>query len=522
MRDIISLCLRPGSYICVSKYVNALQLNWETGAFVTMQSAGQPAVSAEDIGDAILFRAGRPVAALVLFPGAKVAPERYAGLCERLVAETRGELLVVAARFYKNFPNPLQCKSRILIAVRLLADMGYADAAQRVFLAGHSFGGIMAPKHVHGMGLAGLILLASYPTTSRLQHASLADYAAPALVLGGERDAYTGINFIARESRLIAQLEKKERGLAAGKPVIVLRGINHMQFADGIALPGDFAPEQSLEDAHGVMCHTMICFMRAHGRFLSGDAGAARAFLEKSVLETRALLSPYLAAWDDTADYFLELQKQVAPLAAHVIHAATRLYCGKMNKYRFIFDKSSVKKTGRGAEVYAPIYFERRSRFIDASRNAYLSVEYAACKFRARDSVAAAAGEPAGGGVLNCAELNASIIKRALFLITDTAMKERLARRYGALAAWSYESASDELKHTVTYGPFTIVSHRTPSGGAWLSCPFSFCKSGDRWMIETAELQTPVDFSLQRYAGAHYHKLISPLRVIEWATLFGL
>jgi hypothetical protein len=489
---------------------------------MTAHSEGRPAVSSQDTGDAILFRAGRPVAALVLLPGAKVAPERYACLCERLVSETRGELLVVAARFYKNIPNPLQCTSRISIAVRLLADMGYADAAQRVFLAGHSFGGIMAPKHVTRMGLAGLILLASYPTTSLLQHASPADYAAPALVLGGELDAYTGINFIAREARLIAQLEKKERGRAACKPVIVLRGVNHMQFADGVPHPGDFAPEQSLEDAHGLICQAMICFMRAHGCFLSGDAGAARAFLEKSVLETRALLSPYLKTWDDTADYFLELQKQVAPLANHVIHAATRLYCGKMDKYRFIFDKSSAKKTSRGVEVYAPIYFERRARFVDASWNQYLSVDYAACKFRSRDSVAAAAGEAAGGGGLNCAELNASIIKRALFLITDAAMKERLEKLYGALAAWSYESASDELKNTVTYGPFTIVSRRTPSGGAWLSSPFSFCKSGDRWMIETAELQTPVGFALQRYAGAHYHKLISPLRVIEWATLFGL
>ena len=81
---------------------------------MTALSINQVTVSSEDIGDAILFRAGKPVAALVLFPGAKVAPERYASLCEKLVVETRGEVLVVVGRFFKNFPNPLQGKSRIL------------------------------------------------------------------------------------------------------------------------------------------------------------------------------------------------------------------------------------------------------------------------------------------------------------------------------------------------------------------------------------------------------------------------
>ena len=492
---------------------------------MTALSINQVTVSSEDIGDAILFRAGKPVAALVLFPGAKVAPERYASLCEKLVVETRGEVLVVVGRFFKNFPNPLQGKSRILIAVKALEKMGYKDAAQRVFLAGHSFGGIMAKKYVPSMKLGGLILLASYINHSLSKNATLKEYAAPVMTLGGELDAYTGLNYIARESRLIIELENKEKGLVCRKPVILLRGINHMQFADGIPLADEFEPERSLEEAHGSICNAMVAFMRAHSRFLGGDAGAARAFLEMSVKETRMLLSPYLTAWDAAPDFFLELQKAVAPLAHNAwnaLNTATRLYCGKIDKYRFILDKSSVSKTDKGLEVYAPIYFERRNDFRDISRNNYLSLEYAACKFRSQDSIAAAAGASPAGKALNCAELNAAIIGKALALITDAAMKARFEMRYGAIDAWKYESRSDELKHTVIYGPFTIVSHRKPSGAAWLSCAFSFHKSGDSWRIGTAELLTPADYALQRYAGAHYNKLISPLRIIEWATIFGL
>ena len=492
---------------------------------MTTQSAHLHALSIEDTGDAILYRSGKPVAALVLFPGAKVAPERYAGLCEKLVVETKGELLVVACRFFKNFPNPLQGKSRILIAVKALEKMGYADAAQRVFLAGHSFGGILAKKYVPLMRLGGLLLLASYINHSRSKKTTLRQYAAPVLTLGGELDAYMGMNYLARESRLLIELEDRETCPVYRKPVILLRGINHMQFADGAPLAGEFEPARSLEQAHEAICRTMVDFMRAQSPFLSGDAGAARAFLEKSVMETRMLVSPYLAAWDATPDFFLELQKVAAPLAHNAwnkLHTATRLYCGKIDKYRFILDKSSLRKTGRGLEVYAPIYFERRIGLRDISRNNYLSLEYAACKFRSQESLAAAAGASPGGKALNCAELNAAIIGKALLLIEDAHVKARLEMRYGALDAWKYESTSDALKDTVIYGPFTIVSHRKATGSAWLSGAFSFFKSGDGWRIETAELLTPADFALQRYAGAHYTKLISPLRIIEWATIFGL
>ena len=180
-----------------------------TGLSSGTKGAEIGAVSADvtDTSKSIHVLAGQPKTLLVVFPGAYVPSEKYTDLAKQIVATSNGSIGVFIPHFTANFANPLQAGPAVQEAIDYVSKQGVAKAASRVFIAGHSQGGIAANDMPLSYHLGGLILLGSYLPHTAVIGKQLKTYSAPVLTLGGELDGLTGINYLAREYATMADLQ---------------------------------------------------------------------------------------------------------------------------------------------------------------------------------------------------------------------------------------------------------------------------------------------------------------------------
>jgi hypothetical protein len=498
-------------------------------------AAWASSVSKTIVGDLTVYSSGQPEQVLVLFPGAFIAPERYQGLAEALVNASHGQVEVAVAQFSGGFANPIQATGRIDQAMALLAKQGYSDVAARTFVGGHSAGGIAGHPAVFSKKLGGLVLLGSYLPHSAVFGASLTTYERPVLTLGGELDGLTGVNYLARDSRALGLLAERDSAVVATKPVIVIRGSSHMQFADGGMLAGDMKPEKDINLTHSEAADIILNFMAANSTLSAPSVReSASASLVAQVAATKLLLQPLLTAWDKTDSVCKNSQRLVAPLASdgwNQLGIVTRVYDRQSQILRFIADKSAVRILKSGMEsslthqIEIPVYVENPPDPLDISTDHYLASPVLACKMRTLPSIAKETGlTPRTDDAKACAELNVIAIREALALLDGTPFKDRLTQKFGDPTSWNatHEPSGDDLD-AWRYGPITVRSESKASGQSWVSGKFAWTKTSSvSWQLDTVELITGTDVFFKPFAGAHYCKIISPLKVVEWATLIGL
>ena len=487
------------------------------------------------VGDLIVYSAGQPENILVLFPGAFINPERYQGLAEALVDASHGQIEVAVAQFSGGFANPIQATGRIDQAMALMAKQGYSDVAARTFVGGHSAGGIAGHPAVTSKKLGGLVLLGSYLPHSAVFGASLTTYERPVLTLGGELDGLTGVNYLARDSRALDLLAERDSAVVATKPVIVIRGSSHMQFADGGLLEGDFKPEKDINLTHSEAADIIRNFIAANSMsFAPSVRESAAASLVAQVAATKLLLRPLLAAWNETESVCKNSQMLVAPLASggwNQLGIVTRVYDRQSQILRFIADKSAVRSVKPGTEsalthqIEIPVYVENPPDPLDVSSDHYLASPVLACKMRTLPSIAKETGlTPRTDAAKACAELNVIAIREALALLDGTPFKDRLTQKFGDPDTWTVEhEPTGETVDSWRYGPITVRSESKSSGQGWVAGKFAWTKTSSvSWELDTVELITGTDIFFKPFAGAHYCKIIAPLKVVEWATLIGL
>lgn len=130
------------------------------------------------------------------------------------------------------------------------------------FLSGHSLGGVVAHVVASQYNFIGLILFGSY-----LNHEgndNLINYPGAVLTLAGELDGLTRVTRIASEYLeflQIAQVNGSEYAVGT-KPVVILPGVTHSQFASNITIKGDLiCAEVTLEEAHKSMGTIVSAFI---------------------------------------------------------------------------------------------------------------------------------------------------------------------------------------------------------------------------------------------------------------------
>ncbi len=515
----------------------ALTLSLSTGLNACKTTASNtkstevPAVLT-DTSSSLRIMSGDPHTILVIFGGAYLKPTAYTDLAQKIVASSGGSVGVFIPHFLGDFSNPLQSDGAVNEAVKYLKERNVEQPTNHVFLAGHSAGGIFAADAPLRFKLPGLILLASYLPRTAIIGKNLSDYQRPVLTLGGELDGLTGINYMAREHGVMQKLAESDSAATVDKPVVVLRGVKHSQFADGMPADGDVLDGAvDLDDAHTLIAKSVVDFIAAQsadGAVASVTKADGAAAIKQAVASTKQLLQPYFSSEVALTNLCQVTQKEAFSLdddGWSKVDFDVKTYASLISQPAFIFDKSSVTKVEGRIKLHIPMSLDQERNITDISRDRYLSPRSVACKMRSQEAFVAESGLKSSAPPANCAQMNQKIIASAISLITDERQIERFRERFGNPAKWDLDQETKDTENLVRYGPLQIKSSRKSTGQQFVASGFRFERDGDKkdkWTLETAELQTGRTAIIPQFAGANYCKLIPPERVIEWATLFGL
>lgn len=464
--------------------------------------------------------------ALVLFPGAFVEKSQYLDIAKVIVEESNDDVSVYIAACLGDVANQIEARLYVQKVVKLMEEAGGTDARARIFLAGHSQGGIAVYGLPPSMNLGGLIMLGSYLPRTVVIGQSLADYKKPVLTLGGDRDGLTGLNYIAREALTAEELAAKDPNVVVQKPVILLPGVSHMQFADGSIRAGDLPAELETAKAHQLIARRIVNFMQIHAPESDYTQRLALNAQRKDVAATLQVLNPYRVTKGVEADWCERIQVRSSGLDADAFKQVdfdTKVYRGLIGQAQFILDKAKVSAEGERYRLHLPVFINEIPGPLDVSKDHALSPESMWCKMRTPEALAEETAQQAADVTPpECAELNRWVIEETLSLLTPLA-KARLENKYGAVKNWEQTTSTEAGVDLLTYGPFAIKSKAVSTGQNWIAGDFGLKKLKDEiWELKTVHMKTNRDVLIPAFAGAHYCKVISPGRVVEWATLFGL
>ena len=439
---------------------------------------------------------------VVIFPGGRLVPEQYESLAVAIDHASQGRIAVLAARFSANLPNPLEADARIQSAMELLKEAGISHPASSIFLAGHSDGGIMGHGPAAKKRLAGLILLGSYIPSAVVLGGSLAEYALPVLMMIGDRDGHTGVNFLARE---LIQLPVSTATWE--KPVLLLRGANHLQMADGSQVPEDLAPYEKLNDVHAQVAQNIVDFIDAQSKEKSLRSASARDRLAVQQSAAKSFLFPFIETWTRHEN----LCASAINFADTMVTSRPLLFKQRRDFPAFLAAKPIIER-GDGDVFYGqiPTYVEPTLDPFDISLNRYVAPPAIACKYSTTNRIAEDISFI--GPDDHCAALNIKAVTEALSAMEASPLGGAYqSLRLGFIDfTWSKgeKAVSESLWHL---GPITLISRRASGLLQWLSSPVIWKRShSDRWHLEVSHW-TSND-------GISHCKMIAPLKIVEWAT----
>jgi hypothetical protein len=493
----------------------------------TVNAATTTAISVTNASDQIIVTGPKPEAALVLIGGALVKAEQYVKLAETIATTSAGKIAVFIPHFIGDIAAPVFTHSKIDTAIDFLTAHGVSEPEKHIFTAGHSHGGIAVHEAPVSMNLGGLIMFASYLPRTLGSNDSIANYPKPILTIGAELDGLTGVNYIARDFISVANQVTKEAAIARQKPIVVIRGMNHMQFADGEEHSGDSIPVSiSLDEAHQQIANLVVNFIADQAKISDVDGSAARKSLDQAVAATAELLHPYISSDANLGDLCAEMQKEAVQLEEATwdqIKIESKIYRHGWPDALFILDKSKVKKTDKGYELHLPVLIDDGINPVDLSKDHSVAPRSILCKMRTGSMLARETASSVKTPDRSCAELNQTIIADAIRSVTDAQQRARIMDKFGDPSSWQLSTTSSDEVDIVDYGPFHIRSNRQSTGQGWVGSKFEFGPIADgKWQLETAELHTADDIRFKLFAGAFYCKVIPPMRIVEWATLFSL
>ncbi|MEN9834936.1 MAG: hypothetical protein RL011_1129 [Pseudomonadota bacterium] len=427
---------------------------------------------------------------LLIFPGGKVEPDAYQDLATAVFRASEGKVSVIAAKFSYNLPNPLQAPKRITDTLKRLSDIGLKDGAKHLYLVGHSDGGIMGHAEATKAELGGLVLLGSYIPNAVIFGGQLREYPLPTLMMIGERDGHTPINFLAREL-----LHLKPGTKVWEKAVLFLPGANHMQFADGSAVAEDLPPTADLAATQQQVAQDIVDFISSQQE----PASSARNRLMERLSATKHALLPFLSTWQSHETVCAEAQ--TAGLGSeHGLSAVSKVYDRHTEFPLFLASQPQLLSVpSGGSQITVPTYLENPPAPFDISLNRYLAPQSVGCKLVEMSQQ-------------SCAAANVAAISKALAALRSNSLGSEAAKILGDDLTWMPAQSSLDQSSEVWRGEaLTVTSRRVANLAEWVGTPISWLRDGNTWRLSTAEW-TNND-------GTRYCKIVSPLRIVEWATV---
>lgn len=473
--------------------------------------------------------------ALVFIQGAQITPEQYVPLFKAVQeATTSYSVWVGIPQFFADIADPLTIAKdvdKILSAMR-----AEGMSSESLFLAGHSLGGAVVQgyvagnsKNVHGQILMGATLLRKYRNET---------YPVPTLTMGGELD---GLNRVTRimEEYFHRMLHPSSSALVDLFPVIVIKGMNHFEFASG-SMPfsvkeRDLKAEISFDQAYSIVATYVAAFISAR----LGNS-TAEGILRQAVQSTGKFVAPMVDAYSLEGSYHFkppcydnptssacQVGSPFMPTAASIVGGLKEGMIEDQDEFHpfsqvpghlpHILNNCSVPSTS--CVLHTTTVSDNIYEIGDKLDTGFFSnsASEIRAKFKSRQVMWTAAGyhnvdfnSTDGPAVSLCRAVNQHTYTSALNTLQST--------------------AGGTLSRFLAYGvPMVMVKDRGPfnAGPLFITNHLEYTKAknstgGDIIEVSSATLVTPDNYFVQAVAGMHYCKLLSPARVLEWVYVDGL
>ncbi|XP_033635012.1 uncharacterized protein LOC117296280 [Asterias rubens] len=442
-------------------------------------------------------------ACLIIIPGAEISGGRYKPLAEAIQASSPLQLWIgITSGYRRDTPNPLELTTAIDLALSDLRAAGMGIFVP-VFMAGHSLGGVFGQDYAasNANRVAGILLWGSYLTGA---NRDLASYPVPVAQISGELDGLTRVTrFIDTYSEMEA-LEKTTPGSNLRKPVIILEGLNHGQFASGDMPPNvvtnDIKSNLTFAQAHDLIGRVSSDFITIT---LEAELNATGRVL-KAVEDTGIFLEPLMEAKTVEADgsWISRGQEAIINVPSDLAKRLVVKCDPYTNQRDFAQSKPSVTKESTGIVTTKAKSKANAPRNLgDVSLTPNSAFEIAA-KMKRQEAVNEILGGPRYNDTVTCKEINMMALKWAEGVASSAALSR-------------YATQGRQMKFNSDIATFT--------GSSWLDekLRLTYNTNGDV-VVTSVSLLTSVSFPFQSIAGMQYCKLLSPYRALEWIYVDSL
>lgn len=476
-----------------------------------------------------------PEIAIILLQGAEIPCDRYIPLASKIQSSLPNyKLWISIPNVFLQLPFDITASIAINNGLTDLKNAGFSSNS-KIFIAGHSLGGMAAVEwgFANSNKIAGIIQFGSFLDRKYRDQQQLK---APVLMIGGELDGLSRITRFAEEyyNRI---LKFDLNTVTRTNPIVVLEGVNHMQFASGI--PSSFVKERDLKAENSEdMSHNMISSVVAN--FISNNYGE----LAQQISQTGKLLTPIIQAFELEGSIHFNRPAQ---------ETCTKGYCGHGSDWAI-----NAQEILAGKEYYAieninlaitndyvilsslpplgNIYHPK----IDATNKENVKITtYSQCSWDLLDEYLDGGFSPSSAKEIGTKMLTrqCSFVFGLNHLKTSTPFSiddnfDWCAEINKNALQWSvHNSAVKTIKRFNSYGQkLTFGSDMKETNGfSWVNTELEFKENSNNEMVVSAPvLVSDIDappvpiFAPDGGNCYHYCKLLSPARAIEWIYVDGL
>jgi len=463
--------------------------------------------------------------AIVMNPGAGVKGELYAEHLGRwqLEAEKVGiSMWVAVLGYWFDLPLPGRTKANFKNAIKELEGTGMPKGAPAYF-TGHSMGGGAPMDEQNDLfdegKIQGVIFQASYinrkfwpPFTSELT------FKPPTLSVGAE------LNFGAARITRLAEAAYRQRKMIDRHPVVVVEGMNHMQYASGFE-KADLKPEVSDAQAQQAVARVSVDWIAKKMGKSSG------AYLSSEIRRTNVLLAPIITAFElegarnfnvpnqaDTPNY--DCYKGVCEDGSQWTNEAQAFILGDE-----VIKSGKVQLQNNFADLNPWSFGDREPRKPILNVNgkgegdvqSYVMSPYSDKTFKLDAKVPISSVELMGKFISRQNAMQ-SVFGKTVGQDSDLC-KDLNQKAYDyAISAASSKSRSRFLQHgqPMSFGS-TVYKGIGPQ---WVSTTLEMKDQTSSMLVTSAGLFT--EPGPRAIDGNHYCKLLSPARAMEWVYVDGL
>lgn len=495
--------------------------------------AASSSASAEDVVMKPANTTGTQIGVVVI-QGAQITPDKYVPLINVLQNISKYSLWVGIPEFPLDIPEPVVISGGVSRILQSMQNGGMPKTAKIFFIA-HSLGGIILqdylasnPSLAAGQVLMGSFLLSKYRGSS---------YKVPTMTLGGELDGLCQVTRIMEEFYFRNLITNNTDRALADFPVLVIRGMSHIQFASDPPPPLikqlDLKPEISNTDAHEIVAGFISSFIMVQmgntriGLMPLVDASHATAEFFKPIIAAYKMEGFYSfkppcnsnpvttacalgSPWSESAQQImggLTTATVNDTDAFHPVYQINPVHLPHVNTKCAKPDSSCVLQTNTVTQNVYEALDSLDTGFVSTSANEMR------VKLKSRQAVMV------GAGYTNV-DFNSSDGSSLCKVINEASYKWAL-QNAGSSALARFQENGVQMVMGEDEGPYN-------EGPVWIWKPLAYSNGKDAStgrqtrVVRSVMMRTPIDYWISAAAGMHYCKLLSPARATEWIYVDGL